>query len=58
MNTAQRMAVASLVRDGFKVTAKGQDVVRVTNGADKRIVLPCGLVKRANHIHYQERKIL
>lgn len=47
---AQRKTVAELVARGFTVVEDHSDVVRLSKGADKRLVRQDGTQKRANHI--------
>lgn len=47
---AQRKTVAELVAIGFTVVEDHSDVVRLSKGADKRLVRANGEQKRANHI--------
>ena len=54
MSAARDLTVASMVAQGFKVSARGKEVVRIARGNDKRIVMPDGSQKRSNHTHYQE----
>lgn len=50
MTPIQRKAVESLVAQGFKIVENCTDVVRLSKGADKRLVRANGEQKRANHI--------
>lgn len=54
MSPAQANTVNQLKADGFVVSTKSAEIVRMTKGADKRIVMADGTQKRANHTHYQE----
>ncbi|MBU0792068.1 MAG: hypothetical protein KKC55_16595 [Gammaproteobacteria bacterium] len=56
MTNNQRATVNQLVADGFKVVTASVEVVRVTKGADRRIVFPDGSQKRANHVEHKERR--
>jgi hypothetical protein len=49
MTPIQRDTVNQLVADGFQVVLAASDIVRLTKGADKRLVRADGSVKRANH---------
>jgi len=49
MTPAQQKTVNARQAEGFKVVAKDRDVIRLTNGADKRVVFPDGSEKRGNH---------
>lgn len=53
MSAARDVTVAKLVAEGFAVSTRSKDVVRVARGNDKRIVMPDGSQKRSNHTHYQ-----
>lgn len=53
MTAAQRATVNQLKADGFEVIATSVEVVRVTKGADRRIVFPDGSQKRANHTEHK-----
>lgn len=50
MTPIQQRAIDALVRQGFKVVETCTDVVRLSKGADKRLVRTNGETKRANHI--------
>lgn len=54
MTPAQAKTVEALKAEGFEISAKGKEIVRLTRGADKRIVMADGTQKRAYHTHYQE----
>jgi len=54
MTPAQTQTVQQLRDEGFLVSAKSNEIVRMTKGADKRIVMVDGTQKRARHTHYQE----
>lgn len=56
MSPAQAKTVEQLKADGFVVSTKSAEIVRMTKGADKRIVMADGTQKRANHTHYQEAR--
>jgi hypothetical protein len=56
MNDRMRMAVKGLLADGYEVTTKNSEVVRLTKGAAKRIVLACGTIKVAHHTHWKAKK--
>lgn len=53
MTHLQRSTVNQLVADGFQVVTASVEVVRVTKGADRRIVFPDGSQKRANHVEHK-----
>lgn len=50
MTPTQRIAVEKLQAIGFKVVEHASDIVRLSKGADKRLVKADGTQKRANHI--------
>lgn len=50
MTTAQRNTVSQLQAIGFRIVEKSSDIVRLSKGADKRLVRADGTQKRANHI--------
>jgi hypothetical protein len=54
MTPNQTQTVEALRAEGFVVSSKNHEIVRLTKGADKRIVMPDGSQKRAYHTHYQE----
>jgi len=49
MTPNQRITVNQLIAQGFKVVQESTDVIRLTKGADTRLVRRCGTQKRANH---------
>lgn len=54
MTPAQTQKVQQLRDEGFLVSSKNNEIVRLTRGADKRVVMADGTQKRAHHTHYQE----
>lgn len=54
MTPAQTQTVQQLRDEGFLVSSKNNEIVRLTRGADKRIVMADCTQKRAHHTHYQE----
>lgn len=46
----QEQSVADLVSEGFQVVEVNQSIVRLTRGADARLVRKDGTQKRANHV--------
>ena len=50
MTPNQRKTVDQLVSEGFRVILAAKDIVRVTKGADKRLVRADGSQRRGNHI--------
>jgi hypothetical protein len=53
MTPTQRATVNQLVADGFKVVETCRDIVRMTKGADARLVRQDGSQKRANHVEHR-----
>ncbi|MOA04257.1 hypothetical protein D3C78_1238010 [compost metagenome] len=53
---AQTKTVEGLQSEGFTISAKGKEIIRLARGADKRIVMADGTQKRAYHTHYQEAR--
>lgn len=53
MTNNQRATVNQLVADGFQVVTASVEVVRLTKGADRRIVFPDGSQNRANHVEHK-----
>ncbi|OAK58478.1 hypothetical protein A3K88_21755 [Pseudomonas putida] len=53
MTPAQEKAVADLRRLGFKVVVDAREVVRVTKGADRRVVMADGSQKRGYHVEFE-----
>lgn len=49
MTPAQQKTVDALVVQGFKVVETCTDIVRLSKGADNRLVRANGEQKRANH---------
>jgi len=49
MTPAQEKAVSEMRRLGFEVIVDAGEVVRVTRGADRRVVMPDGSQKRGHH---------
>lgn len=50
MTPVQRTTVEQLQACGFQIVEKASDIVRLSKGADKRLVRADGTQKRANHI--------
>lgn len=50
MTPNQRKTVNDLVADGFRVVLAAKEIVRVTKGADRRVVMQDGSQRRGNHI--------
>lgn len=53
MTPAQEKAVAEMRRLGFEVVVDAGEVVRITKGADKRVIMPDGTQKRGYHVEYK-----
>jgi exopolyphosphatase/pppGpp-phosphohydrolase len=53
MTEAQRLTVARLVSRGFEISSRSKEIVRLSKGADKQVVLSDGTIKRGHHVHYQ-----
>ncbi|MBX8528532.1 hypothetical protein K5D32_02595 [Pseudomonas cichorii] len=49
MTAAQRITVENLQSAGFQIVVGAKDIVRLTKGADRRIVMADGTQKRAHH---------
>lgn len=56
MTPAQEKAVAEMRRLGFEVIVDAGEVVRITKGADKRVVMPDGTQKRGHHVDLRKNK--
>lgn len=54
MTTAQEQVVTKLVAAGFEVIARSMDIVRLTKGADRRVVMPDGTQKRGHHEDFRK----
>lgn len=54
MTPAQTSVVEPLRRAGFTVIVESNEIVRVTRGADKRVIFKDGSQKRGHH-HNGER---
>lgn len=46
-----KKTVKQLVREGFIVTGNSPDATYIQRGADERVVLSCGMVKRGHRSH-------
>lgn len=53
MTPAQQKAVADLRRLGFEVVVDAREVVRVTKGSDRRVVMADGSQKRGYHVEFK-----
>jgi hypothetical protein len=49
MTPAQTAIVEPLRRAGFEVVVECDDIIRVTRGADKRVIFKDGSQKRGHH---------
>lgn len=49
MTPAQRSTVNELKADGFELITETPEIVRMTKGADKRVVMADGTQKRGYH---------
>ncbi len=49
MTPKQRFTVETLQACGFRIVEKSSDIVRLSKGADNRLVRADGAQKRANH---------
>ncbi|MFT8234695.1 hypothetical protein ACLNBI_24510 [Pseudomonas guariconensis] len=50
MTPAQEITVAQLKSQGFAQVVEGREVVRMTKGADCRVVMADGSQKRGKHV--------
>jgi hypothetical protein len=55
MTQPQRITVTQLQAEGFDITLEAKEIVRMTKGADKRVIMQDGSQKRAHHITRKER---
>lgn len=53
MTPAQRNTVAQLKVAGFELVTESAEIVRMTKGADRRIVFADGSQKRAHHAEHR-----
>lgn len=49
MIPAQERTVSQLKSEGFQIIASAAEIVRLTRGADRRVVLQDGSQKRGHH---------
>lgn len=54
MTPTQEAAVAEMVRLGFEVIVDAGEIVRITKGADRRVVMPDGSQKRGHHVDLRD----
>lgn len=55
MTPAQTAIVEPLRRAGFEVIVEADEIIRVTRGADKRVIFKDGSQKRGHHTARGER---
>lgn len=55
MTPAQTAIVEPLRRSGFQIVVEADEIVRVTRGADKRVIFKDGSQKRGHHTARGER---
>lgn len=53
MTRVQKQTVDALVADGFAVIVESKEIVRVTRGADRRVVMADGSQKRGYHVEFK-----
>ena len=53
MTPAQEITVAQLKSQGFKQVVEGLEIVRMTKGADRRVVMADGTQKRGYHVEFK-----
>lgn len=56
MTPAQRATVAQLKVSGFELVTESAEVVRMTKGADRRVIFADGSQKRAHHVEHGGRR--
>lgn len=49
MTPLQRSTVQTLQAEGFQVIVQAKEIVRLTKGADRRVVMQDGSQRRGNH---------
>lgn len=54
--TPQDQVVTDLIAEGFEVVERNKTIVRLTKGADARLVRQDGTQKRANHVIVRSAK--
>lgn len=52
MTPAQQATVNELKSEGFSVVVESKEIVRVTRGADRRVVMADGSQKRGYHVEF------
>lgn len=53
MTPMQRQSVDALRADGFAVVVVSKEIVRMTKGADRRVVMADGSQKRGYHVEFE-----
>jgi len=53
MTPAQEITVAQLKTQGFAQVVESREIVRMTKGADRRVVMADGSQKRGNHVEFK-----
>lgn len=53
MTPAQEITVARLKREGFEQIVEGREIIRMTKGADRRVVMSDGSQKRGHHVEFK-----
>ncbi len=53
MTPAQEITVAQLNSQGFAKVVEGREIVRMTKGADRRVVMADGSQKRGYHVEFE-----
>ncbi|MNT77597.1 hypothetical protein D3C72_2167280 [compost metagenome] len=53
MTPAQQTTVATLIAEGFSMVVVSKEIVRVTRGADRRVVMADGSQKRGYHVEFK-----
>ncbi|MNN45206.1 hypothetical protein D3C81_1595280 [compost metagenome] len=53
MSPAQEITVAQLKSQGFEQIVEGREIVRMTKGADRRVVMVDGSQKRGYHVEFE-----
>lgn len=56
MTPAQEMTVAQLKRQGFEQIVEGREIIRMTKGADRRVVMADGSQKRGHHVEFKRAR--
>lgn len=50
MTSSQQRTVDNLKLEGFEVIASSKEIVRLTRGADRRVVMADGSQRRGHHV--------